>query len=218
LNKPTRSRKLAPVAPSSSRPRIAHRRAQRQDRILAVAARLFAARGFAAVRLEDIADEAQLARATFYTHFRSKAALTAAVVRPALQEAIAAFLRVARRPPREAVDGLLATFVVLWHHHRDALRVAHRMEGKPSRGSLPLHDKLMKVVLRVFERAARARLLRAGDPVLAARMLALLAVPVLELTQSASPDGALFIRSMAGLLLEEHAKPVVGGRRTRGEA
>ncbi len=168
-----------------------------------MAARLFAARGFAAVRLADIADEAKLARATFYTHFRSKEALVAAVVRPALLEAIAAFERVARRPPREAVDGLLAAFVTLWERHRDALRVSHRMEGKPPGASLPLHDKLMRVVLRVLERAARAHLLRAGDPMLAARMLALLAVPTLELTQSASPDGSLFIRCMAGLLLED---------------
>lgn len=202
-----RSRKLRDVASSAPRPRIAHRRAERQQRILDTAARLFAARGLAAVRLADIADEAKLARATFYTHFRSKEALVAAVVRPALREAIAAFERVAFRPPREAVDGLLAAFVVLWHRHGDALRVSHRTEGRPVKGILPLHDKMTKVVLRVFERAARAHLLRTGDPVLAARMLALLAVPTLELTQSASPDGALFIRCMAGLLLEDRAAP-----------
>lgn len=184
-------------------PRIVQRRAQRQERILAAAGHLFATRGFGAVRLADIADEANLARATFYTHFRSKDALVAAVVRPALLETIAALEDVARLPPRQAVDGLLAAFVGLWNRHRDALRVSHRMEGRPPRGIVPLHDKLMGVVLRVFERAARAHLLRAGDPVLAARMLALLAVPTLELTQSASPDGAIFMRSMAGLLLED---------------
>ena len=65
---------------------------------------------------------------------------------------------------------------------------------------------MTRVVLRVFGRAARAKLLRSGDARLAARMLALLAVPVLELTQPVSPDGALFVRSMSGLLLEGRAR------------
>jgi AcrR family transcriptional regulator len=182
--------------------RVERRREERHARIVRVAAERFAEVGVAAVPLEDIAHQADLARATFYTHFRSKDALVAAVIRPALEQAVAALEPLHEKAPRAAVQGVLAAFVALWGRHRNALRVSHRMEGVLPEEIAALHDKLMTAVLGVLGRAARARLLRTGDAGLAARMLARLAVPVLELTTQASPDGALFVQSMAGLLLK----------------
>jgi AcrR family transcriptional regulator len=206
-----------PSLPSGSR--VERRRERRQAQILEIAAHRFAADGPDAVRLDEIAAEADIARGTLYSHFASKEALVAAIVRPALEQAVAAFERVSHKPPRQAVAGLLAAYVALWAEHRDALRVSSCcIEGSLPADLLSLHEELMVVVLRVFERAARARLLRSGDARLAALTLARLAVPLLELFENASPDGRLFASSMAGLLLEPEAATELEAERTSNAA
>lgn len=59
------------------------RRRQQADatrlRILAVAERQFAARGYGAVKMEEIAQEARVALATLYLHFPGRAALVSAL-------------------------------------------------------------------------------------------------------------------------------------------
>jgi AcrR family transcriptional regulator len=52
--------------------RVAIRRAKARERILETAERLFTARGFDAVTVDDIAEEADIARRSFYHHFESK--------------------------------------------------------------------------------------------------------------------------------------------------
>jgi AcrR family transcriptional regulator len=186
--------------------RVERRRERRHAEILEIAAHRFAAEGPDAVRLDEIAAEADIARGTLYSHFPSKEALVAAIVRPALEQAVAAFERVSHKPPRQAVAGLLGGYVTLWAEHRDALRVSSCcVEGSLPAELLGLHEALMVVVLRVFERAGRAKLLRSGEARLAAFTLARFAVPMLELFEQASPDGKLFVSSMAGLLLEPEA-------------
>jgi AcrR family transcriptional regulator len=53
----------------------AGRRAERRQAILAAALKEFAARGFAAARLDDVADAAGIAKGTIYLYFRDKETL-----------------------------------------------------------------------------------------------------------------------------------------------
>lgn len=53
----------------------------RRSEIIRVAIRLFSDRGFAAVRMDDIARQAALSRRTLYKYFGTKEGLTAAAVR-----------------------------------------------------------------------------------------------------------------------------------------
>jgi len=53
----------------------AERRAERRQAILAAALKEFSARGFAAARLDDIADAAGIAKGTIYLYFRDKETL-----------------------------------------------------------------------------------------------------------------------------------------------
>src|SRR3984957_15436400 len=53
----------------------ADKSAQRRDAILAAALEEFSARGFAAARLEDVAQRAGVGKGTIYLHFRDKEAL-----------------------------------------------------------------------------------------------------------------------------------------------
>jgi len=68
----------APVRKSPSlaaKPTRADKSALRRDAILAAALEEFSARGFAAARLEDVAQRAGVGKGTIYLHFRDKEAL-----------------------------------------------------------------------------------------------------------------------------------------------
>jgi AcrR family transcriptional regulator len=71
-----RARRAAPAAG----PR-ASRRAERRQAILAAALREFSARGFAAARLDDVAEAAGIAKGTIYLYFRDKEALFQDLIR-----------------------------------------------------------------------------------------------------------------------------------------
>jgi AcrR family transcriptional regulator len=59
----------------------ADRRAERRQAILAAALREFSARGFAAARLDDVAEAAGIAKGTIYLYFRDKEALFQELIR-----------------------------------------------------------------------------------------------------------------------------------------
>jgi AcrR family transcriptional regulator len=61
-------------------PRRRLRRAERREQILAGATRAFAAKGFAATSLDDVADSAEVSKVLLYRHFESKTDLYRAVL------------------------------------------------------------------------------------------------------------------------------------------
>ena len=67
----------------------AHRRAERRQAILAAALQEFSARGFAAARLDDIADAAGIAKGTIYLYFRDKEALFQDLIRSEMSPVVA---------------------------------------------------------------------------------------------------------------------------------
>lgn len=200
-----RRQRLELGAPAGNRgapsPRIERRRRTREERLLTIAARRFAEHGLDGVRLDEIADEADVARGTLYSHFPTKEALVEAIVRPALERVIAHVAPLAESPPEEAVVELLRVYVDLWRTSRDPLRVAHRVRSMPLGELAPLHGALMVALTDIARRAAARGLLRAKSPELGVRMLGTLAVPMLELCETESPDGELFVESMAALVL-----------------
>ncbi len=62
-------------------PKRQRRKEARPAEIMAAGLDIFAERGFAAARLEDVADRAGVSKATIYLYFESKAELFAAIVR-----------------------------------------------------------------------------------------------------------------------------------------
>jgi AcrR family transcriptional regulator len=186
---------------AASSPRRARRAAETRARIVAAAARRFAAEGFARVHLDAIAEAADVARGTLYNYFPTKDALVHAVLEPTLACAAAGVRGLARRGPRRGVDALLALYRDLWRRFRSELRCTDRMQDQPLGALAPLHGAFLAGVLAVFERAARAGILRAGDAALAAHTLARVAVPLLELYEGDRPHPGIFDASVRGLLL-----------------
>jgi AcrR family transcriptional regulator len=73
----------------STQPRWRRRKEERPAEIIAAALETFAERGFAATRLDDIAERAGVTRGTLYLYFPSKEELFKAVVRQAIVPIIA---------------------------------------------------------------------------------------------------------------------------------
>jgi AcrR family transcriptional regulator len=88
-------RPRAVVAPRASRRAVAvvapraGRRAERRQAILAAALREFSARGFAAARLDDVADAAGVAKGTIYLYFHDKEALFRDLIRSEMSPVVA---------------------------------------------------------------------------------------------------------------------------------
>src|SRR6188508_3027882 len=86
-------RRASPVATVGAR---AKRSAERRDAILAAALDEFAARGFAATRLDDVAKRAGVAKGTIYLHFADKETLFEELIRMELSPVVGALEHIAQ--------------------------------------------------------------------------------------------------------------------------
>lgn len=97
-------------APATPRPTKAERS---RAAILASAERLFAQRGFSDTRLEDVAEDAGLKRATLFYHFRDKRALHAAVIDDVFSDLLSRIEAMlgGSAPIAERIDACVEAFV-----------------------------------------------------------------------------------------------------------
>ena len=99
VREPTRARKVSPEA--------------RRQAILRAALSVFAAHGFEAARLDDVAARAGVAKGTLYLYFQDKAALFEALVRNAVSPLLEHMRRIAAAPdisPLQALETFFAVF------------------------------------------------------------------------------------------------------------
>jgi AcrR family transcriptional regulator len=89
------------------------RKEARPAELLAAALEVFAEKGFAATRLEEIALRAGVSKGTVYLYFESKEALFKAAIEAAMTPAIEAVEAIANDPSRPATE-LLRSFVFGW--------------------------------------------------------------------------------------------------------
>ena len=84
FDKPPETTDLAPITTAkrmTSVPKRQRRKEARPAEIMAAGLKIFSERGFAATRLEDVAEAADISKATIYLYFDSKADLLKAIVR-----------------------------------------------------------------------------------------------------------------------------------------
>ena len=90
-------------------------KADREKRILAAAVSLFQARGYRAVRLEDLAERAAVSVGTVYNYYRSKGDILIATVALEVEEVLATGRAIVSDPPR----GVEAALLELIHQYYD---------------------------------------------------------------------------------------------------
>ncbi|GAB3747717.1 TetR/AcrR family transcriptional regulator [Microlunatus parietis] len=86
------------------------RRAQTQDKLMAAAVRVFAARGIIGASVEEISEEAGFTRGAFYSNFGDKDELVLALLKRQVEEQYAALEQIAELPldPDRSLDDLIS--------------------------------------------------------------------------------------------------------------
>ena len=116
-------------APSQRTPTGARakRSAERREAILAAALDEFAAAGFAATRLEDVARRADVAKGTIYLYFADKETLFQELIRAELSPVVAALENASHAdiPLRQVLDQLIEVFVreIFETRRKDVIRL-----------------------------------------------------------------------------------------------
>ena len=157
---------------------------ERPKQILDAALAVFAERGLAAARLEDIAKRAGVSKGTIYLYFANKEELFRGVVR----ETVISFIE--RGEARFAADRdpILALDTWMEGHWRwirsDVFPAIHRLVNSELRDFPDLHEfyavevvgRAQRLVCEILERGMETGVFRRMDPLVAARMLSALMV------------------------------------------
>ena len=150
----------APVAAPGLGIRAA-RAAERRDAILAAALEEFAASGFAATRLEDVARRAGVAKGTIYLYFRDKESLFQELVRAMLSPVIAGIENAQVRdvPARMIAEMIADIFVreIFGTRRKDVLRLIITEGARfPKIAEFYYHEVIERVVAAVRAMLRRA--------------------------------------------------------------
>lgn len=94
----------------------ARQKANRTERILATATDLFRTQGYDAVRIEDIAEAAEVSVGTFYNYFQTKGDVLVAIVSLEVEEVLLAGAAVVARPPATVAKALNHLVAVYFDH------------------------------------------------------------------------------------------------------
>jgi AcrR family transcriptional regulator len=89
-------------------PRRRQQKLRRQEAILAAAFEVFAAHGYEATRIDEVARRAGIAKGTIYLYFRDKERLFQAVVRNLLPKRLDILVKTLPGPPAEVLGALLS--------------------------------------------------------------------------------------------------------------
>ena len=124
---------------------------KRRQQLLEVALSQFAARGFSATTMDDIAEAAGVTKPLLYQHFASKRALYLELADAVAQSLLEAIGKAAAEAegPRQQVEGGLAAYFDLVVSHADAFRLLFGSEA-------PDDPELSAAVRRVEENMAEA--------------------------------------------------------------
>ena len=145
------------------------------ERILETAGRLFGARRFHEVRMEDIAAEAEVGKGTLYRYFRDKEELYLALLDRAAGQ-MTARLEAAVAPVQGARPRLVVlvdTIIRFFDEHPHLLDLIQRAEVMRGENMPWQHarDEAMKLTLRLFEEGRRQGEFQVADPERGGRFL-----------------------------------------------
>jgi AcrR family transcriptional regulator len=124
---------------------------QRREQLLDVALRLFAARGFAATTMDEIAAAAGVTKPLLYQHFASKRALYLELVDSVARDMLLAISGATSEAsgPRQQVEAGFAAYFDLVVTHQDAFRVLFGSD-------LPDDPEMSRALRRVEDAVAEA--------------------------------------------------------------
>ncbi len=136
-------------------PRVEKRREKLKNKIIEVAGKHFAFKNIETVRLEEIAEEVDISRATLYSFFDSKDHLLEEIVKPILEELILFYEELLKKEKvytDKILESLVTIYFELWMRYEYRFFVLNKM-WETNRSSLKnLIIKFHDLNLSLFEK------------------------------------------------------------------
>jgi TetR/AcrR family fatty acid metabolism transcriptional regulator len=157
----------------SKLPRRARERQQRRTDILQAAEHVFAAKGFHAASMEEIARAAEFAAGTVYLYFKDKEALYIELFEQKIKELTATIYREVEsiKDPVEALKTLVSARMGYFERNRAFFRIyaregMNRYESRHDRwqGVIQLYEEYLAFIVKLVQAGQRRGLIRKGDP------------------------------------------------------
>ncbi len=184
-------------------PRVEKRRIKIRKQILDIATKRFALEGPENVKLEEIADEADISRASLYSHFPSKDALIYEIIKPVLEELIQKYENLLKEIHKQKIDivfdRLTDIYITLWENHQLALLLAQRiLEMNP--GELKtLYDKILELKMQILSKFEKEKKLKLPKEV-SFKIILYTLIPLLRYILPLSDGKKLFKQTLKDLL------------------
>lgn len=194
-----------PVVRLPASPKIRNRQDGTRTRIIDASARLFVAKGFENVSVEEIISATDIARSSFYRFFSNREDVLASIIRPVFEDGIAGLDAIDARAPDGIMAGVFDTYLALWRSGGDALRLSTRTGGIYFELFKDLHAPFRDKIVALIRRVEPSGRLLNGSAELTARLIARTAVPVMEVYHRSPDFETLFHKTMSGFLLAPEA-------------
>lgn len=148
-------------------PRVEKRRQRIRKHILEIATKRFALEGPDRVRLEEVADEADISRATLYSHFPSKDAIIYEIIKPVLEELIEEYEKLLKEidslKAEQVLNRLTDIFINLWEHHQFSLLLAQKVLDMDPGELKPLYDKMLELKIKILSKFEEEKKIKAAQ-------------------------------------------------------
>lgn len=180
--------------------RPASRRSRTRERILAESTRLFLAHGLAGVSVDAIVDAAGVARSSFYRFFSNRNDVISNIIRPVFASGLSMLQGLDRLPPRQVMDGVFQAYLRLWLDNPGALQLTIRMGGSHFRLFDEGHHEFRRELTRLVRLVEPSGVLLNGSGDNTARIIARIAVSVLDIYRNETDIETLYMQTMRGLL------------------
>ncbi len=183
-------------------PVIRRRVAKTKARVCEVAAKKFNEESYAAVSVDAIVAAAGIARSSFYRFFNDKDDLLQQIIDPVFELAVQELNGIATDQPESIVNGIADSYLQVWSQRRDGLVLSMKIGATLFPLVQQSHDRYVAAILSLMKHLHEARMLRHDDPRMAARLLALTTVPVLQVCERHPQFENVFRSTLRGLLLK----------------
>ncbi|MGF1630672.1 MAG: TetR/AcrR family transcriptional regulator [Kiloniellaceae bacterium] len=147
-------------------------KADRDQRILRAATRLFREEGYERTKIETIAEKAKVSIGTVYNYYQNKGDLLVAIVSMEVNEVLRAGAALIKRPPAEVAEAVKALISIYLDHSlvylnkemwRHAMAIStHQPDSPFGRHYGELDDRLTRQVCELIERLQADGRVKAG--------------------------------------------------------
>jgi len=184
-------------------PKIRKRRLKIRQTLVEESAILFAERGIDQVSVDEIIDQAGIAKSTFYTFFPSKSDLVAGILSPVFASGAAALDSLETADGSEIVEGIADIYLDLWTEYHSAFLMVNQLDMKYFELVQSEHEMFGESLEEALSRISSSSGLRTKSPAIARKIMAQCAIPLLQIYESAPNFHNLFRSSLTALLLDD---------------